>query len=192
MSIGGPKIPQALEKILQLKEIRQEQLVEPAGLCRSLTSVSVKGKEVSDPTGCFSVPSDDDDDDDGDLNSGAMSSERDDHDLSKRDVSLCTPKLHPSARARLTSATRNLLSEKPQAPQPQEEEQAEARSGEEGAGGAAAEEGGCRREGGGEGENFRGGYRVRHGGAGDLRPQLHLLQEDLRGLQGDAENNTRK
>uniref|UniRef100_H3BY69 Splicing factor 3b, subunit 2 n=1 Tax=Tetraodon nigroviridis TaxID=99883 RepID=H3BY69_TETNG len=61
VSIGGPKIPQALEKILQLKEIRQEQLVEPA------------------------VPSDDDDDDDGDLNSGAMSSERDDHDLSKRD-----------------------------------------------------------------------------------------------------------
>lgn len=31
MSVGGPKIPQALEKILQLKEIRQEQLTDPAG-----------------------------------------------------------------------------------------------------------------------------------------------------------------
>lgn len=31
VSIGGPKIPQALEKILQLKEIRQEQLTDPAG-----------------------------------------------------------------------------------------------------------------------------------------------------------------
>uniref|UniRef100_A0A8C8E0X4 Splicing factor 3b, subunit 2 n=1 Tax=Oryzias sinensis TaxID=183150 RepID=A0A8C8E0X4_9TELE len=30
ISVGGPKIPQALEKILQLKEIRQEQLVDPA------------------------------------------------------------------------------------------------------------------------------------------------------------------
>ncbi|XP_061664957.1 splicing factor 3B subunit 2 [Syngnathoides biaculeatus] len=30
ISIGGPKIPQALEKILQLKEIRQEQHVDPA------------------------------------------------------------------------------------------------------------------------------------------------------------------
>ncbi|XP_061566330.1 splicing factor 3B subunit 2 isoform X2 [Cololabis saira] len=30
MSISGPKIPQALEKILQLKEIRQEQLTDPA------------------------------------------------------------------------------------------------------------------------------------------------------------------
>lgn len=29
--IGGPKIPQALEKILQLKEIRQEQLTDPTG-----------------------------------------------------------------------------------------------------------------------------------------------------------------
>lgn len=31
ISVGGPKIPQALEKILQLKEIRQEQLTDPAG-----------------------------------------------------------------------------------------------------------------------------------------------------------------
>ncbi|AWO97428.1 putative splicing factor 3B subunit 2 [Scophthalmus maximus] len=31
VSIGGPKIPQALEKILQLKEIRQEQLTDPTG-----------------------------------------------------------------------------------------------------------------------------------------------------------------
>lgn len=30
VSISGPKIPQALEKILQLKEIRQEQLTDPA------------------------------------------------------------------------------------------------------------------------------------------------------------------
>ncbi|KAM7366421.1 hypothetical protein PAMP_015859 [Pampus punctatissimus] len=30
ISISGPKIPQALEKILQLKEIRQEQLTDPA------------------------------------------------------------------------------------------------------------------------------------------------------------------
>ncbi|XP_057711493.1 splicing factor 3B subunit 2 [Corythoichthys intestinalis] len=30
IGIGGPKIPQALEKILQLKEIRQEQHVDPA------------------------------------------------------------------------------------------------------------------------------------------------------------------
>lgn len=29
-SVSGPKIPQALEKILQLKEIRQEQLTDPA------------------------------------------------------------------------------------------------------------------------------------------------------------------
>lgn len=35
MSIGGPKIPQVLEKILQLKEIRQEQLIDPAGQCSS-------------------------------------------------------------------------------------------------------------------------------------------------------------
>lgn len=34
VSISGPKIPQVLEKILQLKEIRQEQLVDPTGLCR--------------------------------------------------------------------------------------------------------------------------------------------------------------
>ncbi|XP_015259200.1 PREDICTED: splicing factor 3B subunit 2 [Cyprinodon variegatus] len=31
MSVGGPKIPQVLEKILQLKEIRQEQLTDPTG-----------------------------------------------------------------------------------------------------------------------------------------------------------------
>ncbi|CAB1460832.1 unnamed protein product [Pleuronectes platessa] len=31
ISISGPKIPQALEKILQLKEIRQEQLTDPTG-----------------------------------------------------------------------------------------------------------------------------------------------------------------
>lgn len=31
VSVTGPKIPQALEKILQLKEIRQEQLTDPAG-----------------------------------------------------------------------------------------------------------------------------------------------------------------
>uniref|UniRef100_A0AAX7TMB9 PSP proline-rich domain-containing protein n=1 Tax=Astatotilapia calliptera TaxID=8154 RepID=A0AAX7TMB9_ASTCA len=31
MSVTGPKIPQALEKILQLKEIRQEQLTDPIG-----------------------------------------------------------------------------------------------------------------------------------------------------------------
>ncbi|XP_034532545.1 splicing factor 3B subunit 2 [Notolabrus celidotus] len=31
VSVSGPKIPQALEKILQLKEIRQEQLTDPAG-----------------------------------------------------------------------------------------------------------------------------------------------------------------
>ncbi|MEQ2304133.1 Splicing factor 3B subunit 2, partial [Ameca splendens] len=30
VSVGGPKIPQVLEKILQLKEIRQEQLTDPA------------------------------------------------------------------------------------------------------------------------------------------------------------------
>ncbi|XP_069374603.1 splicing factor 3B subunit 2 [Paralichthys olivaceus] len=31
ISVSGPKIPQALEKILQLKEIRQEQLTDPTG-----------------------------------------------------------------------------------------------------------------------------------------------------------------
>uniref|UniRef100_A0A8C4HBT0 Splicing factor 3b, subunit 2 n=1 Tax=Dicentrarchus labrax TaxID=13489 RepID=A0A8C4HBT0_DICLA len=31
VSVTGPKIPQALEKILQLKEIRQEQLTDPTG-----------------------------------------------------------------------------------------------------------------------------------------------------------------
>eukprot|EP00066_Takifugu_rubripes_P028385 XP_011617651.1 PREDICTED: splicing factor 3B subunit 2 [Takifugu rubripes] len=59
VSISGPKIPQALEKILQLKEIRQEQLVDPT---------------------------EDDDDDDGDLNSsGPATSDRDNSDLSKKD-----------------------------------------------------------------------------------------------------------
>ncbi|KAG7495764.1 splicing factor 3B subunit 2 isoform X2 [Solea senegalensis] len=32
VSLSGPKIPQALEKILQLKEIRQEQLTDPTGV----------------------------------------------------------------------------------------------------------------------------------------------------------------
>lgn len=32
VTLGGPKIPQALEKILQLKEIRQEQLTDVTGL----------------------------------------------------------------------------------------------------------------------------------------------------------------
>lgn len=46
------------------------------------------------------MPSEDDDDDDGDLNSsGPMSSERDDYDLSKRDVSFSTPELRSSTRA---------------------------------------------------------------------------------------------
>lgn len=36
VSISGPKIPQALEKILQLKEIRQEQLTDPAGQRRQI------------------------------------------------------------------------------------------------------------------------------------------------------------
>ena len=30
-SVAGPKIPQALEKILQLKEMRQGQLTDPTG-----------------------------------------------------------------------------------------------------------------------------------------------------------------
>uniref|UniRef100_A0A667WT18 Splicing factor 3b, subunit 2 n=1 Tax=Myripristis murdjan TaxID=586833 RepID=A0A667WT18_9TELE len=37
-SVTGPKIPQALEKILQLKEIRQEQLTDP-------TDAKVKGRD---------------------------------------------------------------------------------------------------------------------------------------------------
>lgn len=72
---------------------------------KSLANVDVEGKGVSDLIVCFSVPSEDDDDDDGDLNSGPMSSERDDYDLSKRDVSFSAPKLHPSTRALLTSRT---------------------------------------------------------------------------------------
>lgn len=35
-----------------------------------------------------------------------------------------------------------------------------------------------------QGEGARGGDWVHHRGAGDLRPQLHLLQENLWGLQG--------
>ena len=38
VSVSGPKIPQALEKILQLKEIRQEQLTDPAGQYSSIVS----------------------------------------------------------------------------------------------------------------------------------------------------------
>lgn len=62
VSVGGPKIPQALEKILQLKEIRQEQLTDVA----------------------------DDDDDDGEMdanNSSAqvMSETEDDGQMSKKD-----------------------------------------------------------------------------------------------------------
>lgn len=59
VSVIGPKIPQVLEKILQLKEIRQEQLTEPA--------------------------EEDDDDGDLDLNSGPAMSEADDDDQSKKD-----------------------------------------------------------------------------------------------------------
>lgn len=95
------------------------------------------------------MPSDDDDDEDGDLNSsGPMSSDRDDHDLSKRDVSFPPHTKAASERESITDISNpNLLSEKPQAPKPQEEEQTEACSGEEGAGGAAAaaaKEGGWR------------------------------------------------
>lgn len=74
--------------------------------------------------------------------------------------------------------------EKPPTPKPQEEEQAKASPGEEGGDGAGAEGGR------GEGQGGGGGDRVRDGGAGDLRPQLHLLQEDLRGFQGDRRAST--
>ncbi|XP_072314697.1 splicing factor 3B subunit 2 [Eucyclogobius newberryi] len=58
VSVTGPKIPQALEKILQLKEIRQEQNTDAA----------------------------DDDDDEGDnLNSSSKMAADDDDDLSKKD-----------------------------------------------------------------------------------------------------------
>lgn len=73
--------------------------------------------------------------------------------------------------------------EKSTTPKPQEEEQAEESPGEEGAGGAGADGGRGEREGEGE-EGSRGRDRVRHGGAGDLWPQLHLLQKDLWGFQG--------
>ncbi|CAN9509322.1 unnamed protein product [Ophioblennius macclurei] len=60
VSVSGPKIPQALEKILQLKEIRQEQLTDPAD-------------------------EDDDDGADGDANAAAMSETEDDDQASKKD-----------------------------------------------------------------------------------------------------------
>ncbi|KAM3590978.1 uncharacterized protein V6R79_019971 [Siganus canaliculatus] len=61
MSISGPKIPQALEKILQLKEIRQEQLTDPT--------------------------EEDDDDEGAEMNSGSVMSEteEDDSQTSKKD-----------------------------------------------------------------------------------------------------------
>uniref|UniRef100_A0A3B4H7U8 Splicing factor 3b subunit 2 n=1 Tax=Pundamilia nyererei TaxID=303518 RepID=A0A3B4H7U8_9CICH len=60
MSVTGPKIPQALEKILQLKEIRQEQLTDPI---------------------------DEDEDEGGDMDSSAlpMSETDDDSQMSKKD-----------------------------------------------------------------------------------------------------------
>ncbi|XP_028998438.1 splicing factor 3B subunit 2 isoform X2 [Betta splendens] len=62
VSITGPKIPQALEKILQLKEIRQEQLTDPT-------------EEGGDDEGA-----------DMDVNSGlGMSETEDDDQLSKKD-----------------------------------------------------------------------------------------------------------
>uniref|UniRef100_A0AAQ4S716 Splicing factor 3b, subunit 2 n=1 Tax=Gasterosteus aculeatus aculeatus TaxID=481459 RepID=A0AAQ4S716_GASAC len=68
VSISGPKIPQALEKILQLKEIRQEQLTDPAGQYGSSY------------------------DDDLDLNRSSAplmsETEDDDSEISKKDVSL--------------------------------------------------------------------------------------------------------
>lgn len=50
MSVSGPKIPQALEKILQLKEIRQEQLTDPTGQysCIFLFFDKAKEKRVTD------------------------------------------------------------------------------------------------------------------------------------------------
>ncbi|XP_005752044.1 splicing factor 3B subunit 2 [Pundamilia nyererei] len=61
MSVTGPKIPQALEKILQLKEIRQEQLTDPI--------------------------EDEDEDEGGDMDSSAlpMSETDDDSQMSKKD-----------------------------------------------------------------------------------------------------------
>ncbi|XP_029943851.1 splicing factor 3B subunit 2 [Salarias fasciatus] len=55
MSITGPKIPQALEKILQLKEIRQEQLTDPAA--------EEEDDEGADPDMNSSVMSENEDDD---------------------------------------------------------------------------------------------------------------------------------
>ncbi|XP_028285477.1 splicing factor 3B subunit 2 isoform X2 [Parambassis ranga] len=61
VSVGGPKIPQALEKILQLKEIRQEQLIEP-------------------------TEEDEDDEGENGMNSSVLSeAEDDDSQLSKKD-----------------------------------------------------------------------------------------------------------
>lgn len=57
ISVGGPKIPQALEKILQLKEIRQEQLTDPA--------------------------EEEEDDDGADMNSAPVMSENDDDESQK-------------------------------------------------------------------------------------------------------------
>uniref|UniRef100_A0A4W6DA61 Splicing factor 3b, subunit 2 n=1 Tax=Lates calcarifer TaxID=8187 RepID=A0A4W6DA61_LATCA len=44
VSVSGPKIPQALEKILQLKEIRQEQLTDPTGQHRRHLRLSLTDK----------------------------------------------------------------------------------------------------------------------------------------------------
>ncbi|KAG7235275.1 hypothetical protein INR49_002847 [Caranx melampygus] len=65
VSISGPKIPQALEKILQLKEIRQEQLTDPA-----------EGEDDEDDEGA-----------DMDMNNSAVMSETEDDEnqMSKKD-----------------------------------------------------------------------------------------------------------
>lgn len=101
MSVTGPKIPQALEKILQLKEIRQEQLTDPAG--QSSYGVTAWRNHVKDvqleslyrqPL-TFTFPFTEEEDDEGadmDMNnsSGLVMSETEDDDsqLSKKDVSL--------------------------------------------------------------------------------------------------------
>uniref|UniRef100_A0A7N9AR22 Splicing factor 3b, subunit 2 n=1 Tax=Mastacembelus armatus TaxID=205130 RepID=A0A7N9AR22_9TELE len=46
VSVSGPKIPQALEKILQLKEIRQEQLTDPTGQYCQLNFSSLPKKKT--------------------------------------------------------------------------------------------------------------------------------------------------
>uniref|UniRef100_A0A8D3BS21 Splicing factor 3b, subunit 2 n=1 Tax=Scophthalmus maximus TaxID=52904 RepID=A0A8D3BS21_SCOMX len=48
VSIGGPKIPQALEKILQLKEIRQEQLTDPTEMDLANSSGPVMSETEDD------------------------------------------------------------------------------------------------------------------------------------------------